>query len=383
MMRKLPAMTFLKRTFILVLLFMPGVIFGQKKPQFNIECQIDCDTARKYADGFERIVEYFLDDQFSCCKTVTKGDIIGKLEADKISQLYFGTGMKSYCEDLACDYFMILYLQEGMGKILATASCYRWKGKEPLSRETLYIPKDGDIVQLMTDVAKSITEKLSKYEICSYEGPVELSVTGKKDTTITVEHSVYCNQMDHVYKKTIVEKSDTHSEWKLQKKSKEFAEGDVTFTINELTTIEEDDGCHKCSTSDREGGRSVNSSQSLDYSSSGLSEESKLDGEVHADARIVLDFRPDDTYTITIKATTKMYQAMERGYIEAVGTCDGSPRENIENARQVSAFAYQVFGPYKGKPTDKTLTMNDSKTFYEPVTHEKTTITIDYTLTRE
>lgn len=372
----------MKKLILLILLIIPTLGFAQKNPQFNIECKENGELTNLYGDGFERIVEYYLDEQFSCCKTVTKGDIIGKLAYDKMMQFWTGSGMLSYCKELACDYFMILYLEQGMGSIFATASCYRWKGKEPLSRETKYIPEDGDVVQLMKDVAKSISEKLSKYEICPYEGPVNLSVTGKKDTTIKVEYSVYCNEMDYVYKKTTVDKSASQSEWRLQKKDKEFAEGDVTFFINELNTVSEENGCHKCSTSEREGGRSVNSSLSLNYSSSGLSEESKLDGEVHADARIVLDFLPDDTYTITIKATTKMYPAVEKGYMESVGTCDGIPRKNIENSRKVSAFAHPVFGPYPGKPTDKTLSKQDTKIFHDPVSKETTTITVDFNLTR-
>ncbi|MGE5318397.1 MAG: hypothetical protein ACM3ME_10405 [Chloroflexota bacterium] len=372
----------MKKLTLLICLIIPAMGFGQKNPQFNIECKENGELTKVYGDGFERIVEYYLDDQFSCCKTVTKGDIIGKLAYDKMMQLSMGTDMMSYCKELACDYYMILYLEEGMGKTFATASCYRWKGKEPLSRLTYYQPEGGDIVGLMKQVGQDIAKALAKYEICAFEGPVNFEVTSTKDTTITEERSVYCNGIDNTYKKVSKVSGTSHSVWELQKKDKEHAEGNVSFTINESGSVNEDDGCHKCSTSEREGGWSFNSSLKLDYSSSGLSEESKLDGEVHVDARIILDFRSDDTYTITIKATTKLYPAVEQGYMEAVGTCDGIPRKLIDNTRNVSAFAYPRFGPYKGKATDRTLSMKDSITYYEPQTHEKTTITIDYTLTR-
>lgn len=371
----------MKRVILLLVLFTSVMAYAQKKPQFNIECQIKSDTAKKYADGFERIMEYYLQQEFSCCKTVTRGDIQFKLERDKFMQLTYGTDMQSYCKELACDYLVILYLQESELGIAATASCIKWEGKEPLARETI-IAKD-DIVELMKSVSKSLTDQLARYEICPFEGQVNFEVNSLKDTTIEVNHSVYCNGIDQNYKMVAQMTGNTHSIWQLQKKEKEFADGEVSFTITEENTVSEEDGCHKCEESEREGGRSMYSSSKVNYSSDGISHESKLDGEAHADARIVLDFMTNDTYTITIMATSEEYPCISEGYIEAVGTCDGMPRKSVNENRKVSVFAYPRFGPYKGKPTDKVLSMKDSITYYEPSSKEKTTIIIDYTLTRE
>ena len=371
----------MKKVILFVFIIIPVFGFCQKRPQFNIECQMNSDTAKKYADGFERIMEYYLKDQFSCIKTVTRGDIQFKLERDKFMQFWYGTEMQSYCRELACDYFMILYIQESELGTAITASCIKWEGKEPLARETI-ISKDN-IVEVMKDVCKSMTEKLTKYEICPFEGPVNFEVTSTKDTTINEERSVYCNGMDYSYKKVTTQSGTTHSIWELQKKNKEHADGEVNFTVTERNTMSEEDGCHKCEESEREGGRSLYLSSSLDFNSDGISHDSKLDGELQADARIVLDFLPNDTYTITIKATTNQYPCISEGYIEAIGTCDGIPRKSVNENRKVSAFAFPRFGPYPGKPTDKVLSMQDSRTYYEPSTKERTTISIDYNLTRD
>lgn len=370
----------MKHLIYLTLCILPVLAFGQKKPQFNVECQISYDTSKKYAGGFEKIVQFYLEKEFTCCKVVTKGDITRKLDRDRFMQLMYGTEMQSYCKELACDYFMILYLVESELGIAATASCYKWSGKIPLARETII--SKGSVIDVMNEVGKNITEKLTKYEICPFEGQVALGLTSVRDTTMTDEYSVYCNSMDYQYKKVTKIYSNTTSSWDLQKKDQKFGEGTVVFTINESNSINEDNGCYKCQ-SGREGGRSYNASGSLTFSSEGLSSESNLDGKEHTDARIELQFLPNDTYTITIKATSKKYPAVEKWESEAIGTCDNVAKDSKTKERQVTVFANPTFGPFNGKPSDRLLSGDDTKTSYDPVTKEKTTITLKFDLTRD
>lgn len=66
---------------------------------------------------------------------------------------------------------------------------------------------------------------------------------------------------------------------------------------------------------------------------------------------------------------------------KAEGTCDNLPEERKVVPREISIPLWAVFGPYPGKPSDNILQHKDQlvkKNFND----EKSTITIDFTLTK-
>jgi len=106
-------------------------------------------------------------------------------------------------------------------------------------------------------------------------------------------------------------------------------------------------------------------------------------GTAQPDTRILLKFLSDDTYIVQFKGVSDLITALEKNEEQAVGTCDNKPLVRNETKREISIPLNHFFGPYPGKSTDKVLQKKDSKVVYDPVTHEKSTITIDFTLNQK
>jgi hypothetical protein len=149
--------------------------------------------------------------------------------------------------------------------------------------------------------------------------------------------------------------------------------------MNSEELISEEDGCYTCS-SGRKGGRVKNERKVFKASGNGISQASKKDGAPQDDVRIELLFQGKGVYYVRIRGTSRPIEGTEITYVSATGTCDNIPPKQTTAARKVSVPLEFVFGPYTGKASDKTLQQQDSIELIHPVTGEKTTFTIAYTL---
>jgi len=116
---------------------------------------------------------------------------------------------------------------------------------------------------------------------------------------------------------------------------------------------------------------------------SGLSMKSMLDGKPAYDAGIELKFLENDTYFVIVKGTSQAVSGQEKVVITATGTCDNLPQKTEQVPREITIPLKVIFGPYPGTTTDKVLQQTDTKETTNPVTNEKSTITIDFSLTRK
>lgn len=361
--------------------------FAEKQPKFFIVCRAIGDTATKYTGAYERTMASYLVEAFPCARAKTQGDINTRLAREVLNQRLAGGNaeMSSYCSDLACDYLLSLEISDFLSdQVVVSASCIRLDEIESIARDAKHGSRDyNSIKTLVNQVSMSIVDKLSKYEICAFIGPVTLSVRTEKDTTMIEEYGVYCNETDQRYRKETKDYSLTTSDWKLERKGIPWTSGTMTFNSEELQRIVEDNGCYKCQSSQREGGRTVTLKKSFKVNGSGISNLSVREGKPQQDTRVVIEFLANGTYIIKPKGTSDPATALEKMEEQAVGTCDNiSPVKN-ETQREITIPLKYPFGPYPGKSTDKFLQQNETKVFRDPVNKEKTTVTIDFSLTQK
>ncbi len=237
------------------------------------------------------------------------------------------------------------------------------------------------------DVATRMSEKffkeVCKREICPYKGRIKVNVISELHVDTKKEYPVYCQGMDRKYTMNFKEDKKTENNWTFEKEGKVWARGFLDFTISEVTETEIDNGCYKCPSGDvyrRYYHDKITKTGSID----GLSEESELYGVRINDVRVEITFNDDETYTMQVKAASKLSEISETVYKYAEGWCDAinEPDKTIKNKIDIS-MPY-TFGPFKGSAKDKNLTQKpDPMVKVDPVSGEKTTIEVEFDLERD
>ena len=373
------------RTYLIALFsILLSVNAGAQKPHFYIACLRPMgDTSQKYAGTFERLMASYISEAFPCAKITTQGDVVTKLQREKLNQLLGSSDeMPSFCDDLPHDYWVYLNLIDYTeGRVMAVARCFKYK-KIKCIAEAGNVRVNNDFSSLKdgcNTLAKRLIDLLSKVEVCAFTGPVTITQNSTLDSTNTLDYAVYCNENDQRYHKEIEIHNNTYSEWKLERMGIPRTEGDMTFYTHESSKMEEQDGCHVCK-SGREGGWSSSRETSFKVNGSGISHESKYKGRYQDDTRIDLKFLEEGKYILIAKGTSQPVTGEENVTTHAEGTCDNQPQQTKPEPRDMKVPLMVIFGPYDGKSTDKVLQQNDSKKIDGPGIGEKTTITIDFNL---
>ncbi len=376
----------MKRVAILLSLFLgftSSDIVAQK-PHFFIECnQALGDTSQKYAAAYARLVAEELKTAFPCAKVNTQSDITNKLDKLRFEMLMglSDDGIPSMCDQLVHDYWVHLVLIDyDEGRTMIVARCFKYKKIDCIA-DAGYI-RCASTFPAITDGCKKITKKLidmlSKFEVCPFTGPVNLTVESVIDTMSTEQYEVYCNEMDQTYYREESIHNFTKSDWQLQRLGIPWASGTMTFETNEATKLEVQNGCYRCS-SGRQGGRIYTREKSFRVQGSGISTESIYRGKKQDDLRIELEFMDDGTYILTARGTSKPAQGDEKETEKAQGTCDNI-QDNTTLPREVTIPLKVILGPFPGKSTDKILTQKDIIKKRNSLTNEMETISYDFTL---
>lgn len=380
----------MKRIYLIAiafLLFSSPVI--SIEPNFLVVCVSSGDTAVKYSDSFETVMESYLKDAFPCAKITKRSGIVTRLARERLNQLLGGENQQELVnigKDMNWDYFVKLSLKTFEGKkIMVRAVC--------LERKNVNCIADADYVFVTMDyqgvknginqIAKRLIDKLSKYEICAFTGPVAITISSDLDSTNVEDYGVYCNESDQRYHKETVIKNHTFSEWKLQRKGIPWTDGTMTFYTDEMTKTTEEDGCHKCKTGKREGGLVTTMTSSMKVKGTGISHDSQFKGKKQDDTRVELQFLESGKYLVVAKGTSQPVTGEDKVVTQAQGTCDNQPQETKPLLRDIRVPLRVIFGPYDGKATDKHLQQKDTKEVKDPVSNEKQTITIDFSLTQK
>lgn len=360
-------------------------LFGQK-PHFFIECnEARGDTSAKYARAYERLIADYLEKAFPCADITTQGDIYLKLDKERYNQLsgdnYYKTG--SFCNDLPHDYWVHLVMSDYTeGKVMVVARCFKYKEIDCIADAgNVRVANDfASLTQGCKTMSQRLIDMLGKYEICAFQGPVAITISSDLDSTKVEDYAVYCNESDQRYHKETVIKNHTFSDWRLQRKGIPWTEGTMTFYTDEMSKTIEEDGCHKCRSGKREGGLVTTLSSSLKVKGQGISHDSQFQGKKQDDTRVELRFLESGQYLLIAKGTSLPVTGEDKITSLAQGTCDNQPQETKVLPRDITVPLQVIFGPYTGKATDKILQQKDTKDVIDPVTREKQTITIDFSL---
>lgn len=367
----------------LMFVSLPG---KSKEPNFLIVCVSSGDTAVKYSDSYETVMESYLKDAFPCAKITKHSGIRTRLARENLNQLLGGENQQELIDigkDMNWDYFVKLSMKTFEGKkIMVRAVCLERKEVNCIA-DAGYTWATLDYQGIkagVNEMSKELIDKLSKYEICAFRGPVAITISSNLDSTKIEDYGVYCNEMDQRYHKEVVIKNHTFSDWKLQRKGIPWTDGTMTFYTDEMTKTTEEDGCHKCKSGKREGGLVTTMTSSLKVKGTGISHESTFQGKKQDDTRIELQFLESGKYLVLAKGTSNPVTGEDKIVTQAQGTCDNQSQETKIVPRDIRVPLRVIFGPYEGKATDKLLTQKDTKEIKDPVTNEKQTITIDFSL---
>ena len=358
------------------------------EPNFLVVCVATGDTAVKYADSYETVMESYLKDAFPCAKITKHSGIRTRVSRERLNQLLGGDNQQELLDigkDMNWDYFVKLSLKTFEGrKIMVRAVCLERKNVNCIA-DAGYTWATMDYQGIkagVNEMSKQLIDKLSKYEICPFTGPVSITISSDLDSTNVEEYSVFCNQMDQQYRKEEVINNHTFSEWKLVRKGIPWTDGTMTFYTDEVSKVTIEDGCHKCE-SGREGGLVTTKKSSMKIKGQGISHDSRFKGQKQDDTRIELEFFENGQYVLKAKGTSLPVQGEEVLSRKAEGTCDNEPEETNRFPRDIRVPLKVIFGPYNGKTTDNVLQQKDTKKVKDPITDENQTITIDFTLNRK
>lgn len=217
-------------------------------------------------------------------------------------------------------------------------------------------------------------------EICPLKGPVNVTV----ETTRNQKHEdvayKYCNGGDWPWKKSDYNKVTGKETWKLERYGLPDAKGTMEGSYVEESGLEEMDGCHECASGAKVHWR-LNRVSTSTKSVSGLSSKSSTDTSQNKDAAVRLHFKDDDTYSITLAASSakgKLYSSFTES---AEGSCDVRHKSQNLPGTFTAPLQY-TFDGFKGTPYDTRLKEKRVITYEDKEKEEKTTITIDFDLSR-
>lgn len=372
---------------IAVVLFTGLVSFAQK-PGFFIRCtEAVGDTAAKYTKNFERLMGTDISEAFHCATVNTQSGLNSRLKWEKEYQTLGGEDPLNVCNYLKCDYLVTLKMIEVSQSLLqVSARCINFRKKEVMADAIVNFNTSmnyAGFASACKEISNKLIEELSHYEICAFQGPVTISVSADLDSTSVEDYAVYCNEGDQRYHKETVIKNHTFSEWKLQRKGIPWTEGTMTFYTDEFSQVTEEDGCHKCRKSKREGGLTTTLKSTFKVKGTGISHDSEYQGNKQDDTRIELKFLENGTYLVVASGTSKPVTGQDIVTKSAQGTCDNEPENTNPVPREITVPLKVIFGPYTGKASDKQLQEQDEKKIKDPVTHEEQSVKIDFSLKQQ
>lgn len=354
-------------------------------PRFYIATSWNNKAATAYFPHFEVEFANALKKEFPCVEISSQSTIASILELERQKQLLGGEerDLASIGGAMGCDYLVGLKVRVIGNTALITALCIDTRTSKVISRSMASVVDGSAGIKAIEKVSKELVEGLKSFEICPFKGPINVMVKTELTDKKTESYSVYCNGLDGLYKLDVTTNNTSDANWKLSKTSKNRVIGSVTYTLQEETEKEEHNDCYICP-SGRQGSRLYKETVLKTAKVEGLSTESIADNQQIEDARAIITFFDNGTYTLKVKAASRKGDMKLRTEKKAEGTCDNQnpPPQNINKKADVG-LKETTFGPFPGTSLDKVLNHKDTYSTVDPVTKEKTTITYSFNLKRE
>lgn len=373
------------KRYIFILFLLSGVFAGNTnaaRVRFFVISQSKSELvdAKTICGVFETMLFNDLREAFPCVDYLDQSALHALLGLERKKAL-LGAGDDSALQNLAGaigSEYLVKFTAEVVGnQLYMSAYCMDMKKAEVIARTEAY----GAIGQAESNVkkaSKELVKQLKEYEICPYSGPVTIDVKTELDDSQT--DKVNCPCGGDVATITTTRKTNGTMKWELKKIGKNSCSGTAEYDLNEKMTTESNYPCIKCKNGDQ-GFTKITETSESKAKVQGLSNESFSEGKQVDDARIMLYFLEDGTYTVLIKATSKkgvLNVTTEKKY---EGACENESEPKDTKNKSIDIPFVHVLGPYKGTAQDKVLHQKETKDI--SVENEKVTLTVDFTLTQK
>ena len=372
--------------YISIIIYLAFIGSTDAKTRFFIQTVAEGDQNGKVAEGglgyFETQAFNKIKETFPCSEINSKSAVAALLGHERMRQL-LGSGDDNALQNIAgsmgCEYLVVLKIFVAGQSSQVTAYCMDSKNAKTLAHVTESAPYGNSTLNAIDNVAKKLVDDLKEYEICPYYGPLTIEVKSELDDSKTDYIPAPCGSGDMVTINT-TQKSNSTLKWELNKFTVRAADGTANYDLKEKMTIVSNYSCYKCNNGDQ-GGAKITETTESEAKTQGLSDESVSEGKQVKDARIKLTFLDDGTYTVLVEATSKQgnMKVMTEKKVEGICESESEPKDTKEKKIDVPIKA--VFGPYQGSLKDKTLHQKETKDLSDG--KEKTTLTIDFTLTQK
>ncbi len=380
---------------VLCLFFLSDFVFAQKyNGRFFIVLEYKGpDENQKYLYGLEDILYAHFAEKinkvFPCAK-VSDHKKIGKLLDFEREKFFKGTDPYDFSQnaEISKSYDVDFLVSAELGTLpgeqfIVSMSCipYRTKEKFPVARSSQRCSfsktSQGEMIKKIDESIDEIINKLKECEICPYYGPVTIEVKSNREESETFQIGSPCD-IDQATV-TATRKTTSTLKWELNKYSLRAADGTVKYDLNENYTTVTNFPCYKCKNGDQ-GPTIVTETSETEAKTEGLSSESTSEGKPTKDARIKITFFENGTYTVLVKATSKEGPMKVTTEKKFEGMCESESEPKDTKDKRINVPIDVVLGPYKGTIKDKTLHQKETKDLSNG--KEKTTVNIDFTLTR-
>ena len=341
---------------------------------------------------FSTLLNDYLTEKYSCATLLTSTDVGTMLDQERQRELLaFGSDetIKSISEALGVNYLVTLEVSVVAGdNFIVTSTIIPMRTKPPFpivraSAYSNYSRKSFDNIDAnLSEVAKKIVDGLKKIEICPFKGFINIKIVSTTKDKKKEEYPVYCNKTDGMYRKTTTIDNYSENDWKIEKTGKNFAKGDVKFSLSEETTIEEENSCFECSPT-KQGPRTYYDKTTTFANVQGLSNESESYGIKVDDASVEITFLDNDTYTIRVKAASKQGEKKTKKEVHAEGVCNNITNKPETITNKLDEGINEIFGPFKGNAQDKVLSEKETIKKIDNDSKEESTITYEFNLKRD
>jgi hypothetical protein len=343
--------------------------FGQDR-RYTVFIQTECNNIL-LGNLLQNAVAMEIAKELPCLKVTTQLEFLEKMEEDRAKYL---SGGEDNCAKILklvdADYRVSLSVFEAKDSYQVSGGASSRRGTN-MARNEYSADKTNPLADFHK-IGKAIAMEFVEKQLCPFVGI--LTMTTERTSDEIHERGNRCGKDNSGYFRGILKKSYTYVE-KLELEKKGIAKSSGTMnasSVDEKTSHEINSGCVLCNTYDGDAivGIDAGNYTSSDYTEI-IREEFKVDGlallengsgvstKFPAEVSIEFDTK-QGTYMIVVKAVSKKGEYVKSRKVTNVTSCrkDPDPDEKVTNGMIVSVKS--IWGPFKGKPTDKTL--QDSKT---------------------
>lgn len=367
---------------LVLLIHSVGLLAQRDNPLFFIVTTID--KAKGYEDNgllllySDHVISCFTNEinkELPCVKVNNMKNISAALSLDRDRELL--TGETGYFEEIAramgADYLINVNITSD-GKMTGfSASTAHTKNGKSVAKKTVL--GEGDNEHKLDDIekfAKDFVAELTKLQLCPFVGKLTMTIDRTSDEIH--ERGNRCGKDNSGYFRGTIKNSNNFAlKLNLEKKGRIKAKGSLTASsIDEKMRHDVNSGCVNCLTYT---GKDVTGIDATNYTSSDyteiLREEYKVEGlsrlgkESNTDdsfpAEVSIEFQINEgTYMIRLKAVSNKGIFVKSRKVTNVTACQKDPDTDEKVTNEIIVSVKDVWGPFKGKPSDKTL--QDSKT---------------------